>query len=47
MIESPGIGEIIAENAWPDHPVMAGMPTEFRITHYNGPLFEGGQALRG
>jgi hypothetical protein len=45
VIESPGVGEILAENAAPDHPVMAGMPAEFRITHYNGPLFEGGQAL--
>lgn len=45
IIQSPGVGEIIAENAVPDHPVMADMPAQFVITHYNGPLFEGGQTL--
>ncbi|HEX4832814.1 MAG TPA: hypothetical protein VH478_17155 [Trebonia sp.] len=39
VIQSPGIGELVARNAAPGHPVMAGMPEEFRITHYNGPLF--------
>ncbi|HEY0249042.1 MAG TPA: BPL-N domain-containing protein [Gryllotalpicola sp.] len=45
VIQSPGIGELVARNAAPSHPVMAGMPEEFRITHYNGPLFVGGSAL--
>ena len=45
IIQSPGIGELISANAAPDHPVMAGMPDEFRITHYNGPLFSGGTPL--
>jgi hypothetical protein len=42
---SPGIGELIAENAAPGHPVMAGMPDRFGVTHYNGPLFASGQVL--
>jgi hypothetical protein len=29
----------------PEHPVMAGMPAEFEIAHYNGPLFEGAEPL--
>ena len=45
ILESPGIGELIAENAAPDHPVMAGMSETFPVTHYNGPFFTGGQAL--
>jgi hypothetical protein len=45
VIQSPGIGVVVAENADPDHPVMAGIGPEFRITHYNGPLFTGGHAL--
>lgn len=45
VIQSPGIGELVAEVADPSHPVMAGMPATFRITHYNGPLFVGGSAL--
>jgi hypothetical protein len=45
VIQSPGIGELLASNVDPGHPVMAGMPAEFRITHYNGPLFVGGKAL--
>jgi hypothetical protein len=45
VLQSPGIGELVSENLAPDHPVMAGMPAEFPITHYNGPLFTGGQAL--
>jgi hypothetical protein len=45
VIQSPGIGELVARNVAPQHPVMAGMPEEFRITHYNGPLFVGGAAL--
>ena len=45
FIQSPGIGEIIARNVAPTHPVMAGMPSVFRITHYNGPFFVGGRAL--
>jgi hypothetical protein len=45
VLQSPGIGELIAGNAAPAHPVMAGMPAHFSITHYNGPFFTGGQAL--
>jgi hypothetical protein len=45
VLQSPGIGELVAGNAAPAHPVMAGMPARFPITHYNGPFFAGGQAL--
>jgi glutamine amidotransferase-like uncharacterized protein len=45
VLASPGIGELIAGNAAPAHPVMAGMPAQFSITHYNGPFFTGGQTL--
>jgi Biotin-protein ligase, N terminal len=45
VLASPGIGELIAGNSAPAHPVMAGMPAQFSITHYNGPFFTGGQAL--
>ncbi|MCU1605139.1 MAG: hypothetical protein JWP46_1604 [Modestobacter sp.] len=45
ILQSPGIGEIVCDNVAPDHPVMAGMPARFPITHYNGPLFNGGQPL--
>jgi glutamine amidotransferase-like uncharacterized protein len=44
-LRSPGIGVLRARTAAPDHPVMAGMPEEFEIAHYNGPLFEGAEAL--
>lgn len=45
VIQSPGVGVLVARNAAADHPVMAGIGGEFRITHYNGPLFTGGHAL--
>ncbi len=45
VIQSPGIGQLVAEVADASHPVMAGVPSSFRITHYNGPLFVGGSAL--
>jgi glutamine amidotransferase-like uncharacterized protein len=45
VLSSPGIGELIVGNAAPAHPVMAGMPAQFSITHYNGPFFTGGQML--
>lgn len=45
ILQSPGIGEIVCDNVAPDHPVMAGMQARFRITHYNGPLFSGGEPL--
>jgi hypothetical protein len=45
VIQSPGIGELVAANVASEHPVMAGIPEEFRITHYNGPLFTGGNSL--
>jgi hypothetical protein len=38
-LESPGVGIIRVRNDFPDHPVMAGMPAEFEIVHYNGPIF--------
>lgn len=44
-LRSPGIGEIICETADADHPVMAGLPRRFPITHYNGPLFDGPHGL--
>jgi hypothetical protein len=44
-LRSPGIGELICETADTGHPVMAGMPQRFAITHYNGPLFDGPHAL--
>ena len=44
-LRSPGIGEIVCEAADADHPVMAGMPRRFPITHYNGPLFDGPHGL--
>jgi Biotin-protein ligase, N terminal len=44
-LRSPGIGEIVCETADADHPVMAGLPRRFPITHYNGPLFDGPHAL--
>lgn len=46
-LQSPGIGALRATNAVPAHPVMAGMPASFTITHYNGPLFAAGLALAG
>ena len=45
VIQSPGIGQLTVRNAASDHPVMEGMPTEFAVTHYNGPLFTEGEAL--
>jgi glutamine amidotransferase-like uncharacterized protein len=44
-LRSPGIGVLRARTAAPAHPVMAGMPEEFEIAHYNGPLFEGAEPL--
>jgi len=45
VLQSPGIGELVAETLAPDHPVMTGLPAQFRVTHYNGPLFTGGTPL--
>lgn len=39
-LQPPGVGVIKARNLRPEHPVMAGLPERFPITHYNGPLFE-------
>lgn len=39
-IRSPGIGVLKVKNSRPDHPVMFGLPDEFEIVHYNGPMFE-------
>lgn len=44
-LQSPGVGVLRARTALPDHPVMTGMPEHFKIAHYNGPLFRGGEAL--
>jgi glutamine amidotransferase-like uncharacterized protein len=44
-LRSPGIGVLRARTVAPAHPVMAGMPEAFEIAHYNGPLFEGAEAL--
>jgi hypothetical protein len=44
-LRSPGIGELVCETADADHPVMAGLPRRFPITHYNGPFFDGPHAL--
>jgi|GEM_PF-962860 len=37
---SPGVGVVTLSNSMPDHPVMYGMPEQFQIVHYNGPVFE-------
>jgi hypothetical protein len=44
-LRSPGVGVLRARAVAPEHPVMAGMPDEFEIAHYNGPLFTGATAL--
>lgn len=44
-VVSPGIGRIRVTNHRPDHPVMRGLPPEFEVVHYNGPLFIGGEHL--
>ncbi len=44
-LQSPGVGVLVSRTAAPDHPVMEGMPEYFPITHYNGPLFRGGDVL--
>lgn len=41
-LKSPGVGVLRSRTLRPDHPVMVGMPEDFEITHYNGPLFEPG-----
>jgi hypothetical protein len=39
-LQSPGVGVVRVTNARPDHPVMYGMPDEFSIVHYNGPVLD-------
>lgn len=39
-LQSPGVGVVTARNERPDHPVMFGMPDEFSIVHYNGPVLD-------
>ncbi|MEA2582425.1 MAG: hypothetical protein QOF33_510 [Thermomicrobiales bacterium] len=39
-LQSPGVGVVTAHNERPDHPVMVGMPDEFSIVHYNGPVLD-------
>lgn len=38
-LESPGVGRVLVERLDADHPVLAGLPARFEITHYNGPMF--------
>jgi glutamine amidotransferase-like uncharacterized protein len=44
-LRSPGIGVMRARTLATEHPVMAGMPATFEITHYNGPLFTDAEPL--
>lgn len=54
-LQSPGVGVVTVRNERPDHPVMFGMPQQFDIVHYNGPVLdplpqrpvEGGSAATG
>lgn len=39
-LESPGIGVIRVKTCQSEHPILWGVPEEFEITHYNGPIFE-------
>ena len=39
-LQSPGVGVVKVKNERPDHPVMFGLPDEFEVVHYNGPIFE-------
>jgi hypothetical protein len=38
-LRSPGVGLIRVRNELPDHPVLVGLPAEFLVVHYNGPIF--------
>ncbi len=38
-LQSPGIGVVAVEGAREGHPVLVNLPTRFRLTHYNGPIF--------
>ncbi|MDB5057418.1 MAG: hypothetical protein JWO59_890, partial [Chloroflexi bacterium] len=44
-LQSPGVGVVRVRNVNPSHPIMEGMPDSFLISHYNGPLFNGAEAL--
>ena len=44
-LQSPGVGRLRVLNQSPEHPIMRGIPSEFEIVHYNGPLFEGAESL--
>lgn len=44
-LQSPGVGRIRVANRAPEHPVMRGLPLEFEIVHYNGPLFANADTL--
>jgi len=39
-LQSPGVGVVTVRNERPEHPVMFGMPEEFPIAHYNGPVLD-------
>lgn len=44
-LQSPGIGVLEVEVTQPTHPVLANVPRRFRMTHYNGPLFQPADAV--
>jgi glutamine amidotransferase-like uncharacterized protein len=44
-LQSPGVGRLQVLNRSPEHLIMRGIPSEFEIVHYNGPLFEGAESL--
>jgi hypothetical protein len=37
-LQSPGVGVLTVHNETPGHPVMFGMPADFELVHYNGPV---------
>ncbi len=39
-LQSPGVGVVTVRNERPEHPVMFGMPEEFPLAHYNGPVLD-------
>ncbi len=39
-VQSPGVGVIRVRTVRQDHPVVWGMPAEFPIVHYNGPVLD-------
>lgn len=37
-LQSPGVGVLTVHTEQPGHPVMFGMPADFELVHYNGPV---------